>query len=231
MALFFHFLCHIPGTVSVCETFVGFYEKMNGRACFLLIVRLRKCIQCRPSSWIFQRIFQRGFTRFATRVLQRRGSVTVEVIGNYAKICHLPISRMFEIKQIFNLYNSHGWSKIIGLVPSLETPSPPRSLFCMVWSTKEKRACILKMMSQTRRILYLLCIHRNILDHVIVLVIYSQIKLKCICLCNIAVASETQVHNVENTLLSYWMNIHKWINKWINGYTSVVYSIYRVITP
>ena len=108
ISFFFHFLCHIPGTVSVCETFVGFYEKMNGRACFLLIVILRKCIQCRPSSWIFQRIFQRGFTRFATRVLQRRGSVAVEVIGNYAKICHLPISRMFEIKQIFNLYNSHG---------------------------------------------------------------------------------------------------------------------------
>ena len=54
---------------SVCmRKFVGFYEKLSGRACFLLIVRLRKCIQCRPSSWIFQRIFQRGYTRFATRV-------------------------------------------------------------------------------------------------------------------------------------------------------------------
>ena len=105
---------------------------------FLLIVRLRKCIQCRPSSWIFQRIFQRGFTRFATRVLQRRGSVTVEVIGNYAKICHLSISTMLEIKQIINLYNSHGWSKIIGLVTvSRETVSP-----ALVWSTIFWRWCL-----------------------------------------------------------------------------------------
>ena len=197
---------------SVCmRKFVGFYEKLSGRACFLLIVRLRKCIQCRPSSWIFQRIFQRGFTRFATRVLQRRGSVTVEVIGNYAKICHLSISRMFKKKnQIINLYNSHGWSKIIGLVTiSQDTVSPALSI--LYGLVNKRKTGILKMMSQTLRILYLLCIHRNILDHVIVLVIYSQIKLKCICQCNIAVESENQVHNIENTLLSYWMYIHKWI--------------------